>query len=103
LKQDESGGLELKYRQQWVAVPTVPNSFICNLGQALAHLTNGRYLSSAHRMRNSTQTHRLSMAFCFEPPIDAALEPIVGVGPDVSQPPAADEAANALAGHRQIA
>jgi isopenicillin N synthase-like dioxygenase len=103
LKQDAGGGLELNYRQQWVALPIMPNSFMCNLGQALARLTNGRYVSCAHRMRNSTQTHRLSMAFCFEPPINAALEPIAGVGPDVSQPPAADKPANALPGHRHSA
>jgi polar amino acid transport system ATP-binding protein len=103
LKQDAGGGLELNYRQRWVALPSVPNSFICNLGQALARLTNGRYVSCAHRMRNSTQTHRLSMAFCFEPTINAALEPIAGVGPGDSRPRSDDEAANALAGHRQIA
>jgi isopenicillin N synthase-like dioxygenase len=103
LKQDVGGGLELNYRQRWVALPSVPNSFICNLGQALARLTNGRYVSSAHRMRNSTRTHRLSMAFCFEPSVTAALEPIAGVGPSVARAGAADEGANASAAHRQIA
>jgi polar amino acid transport system ATP-binding protein len=102
-KQDAGGGLELNYRQRWVALPAVPNSFICNLGQALARLTNGRYVSAAHRMRNSTQTHRLSMAFCFEPTLKAALEPIAGVGPEVARPQGAAEAANALSGRRQIA
>jgi polar amino acid transport system ATP-binding protein len=99
LKQDTGGGLELNYRAQWLELPTLPNSFICNLGQALARLTNGRYVSCAHRVRNSTRTHRLSMAFCFEPAPDATLEPIAGVGPE-SRPRAAE---GEDAAHRQIA
>jgi polar amino acid transport system ATP-binding protein len=102
LMQDANGGLELRYRERWVDLPTIPNSFICNLGQGLARLTNGRYLAPAHRIRNSVETHRLSMAFGFEPTLNATLEPIAGVGP-AAQP--ADSAALALQdpGRRQIA
>ena len=102
LMQDANGGLELRYRERWVDLPTIPNSFICNLGQGLARLTNGRYLAAAHRVRNSMESHRLSMAFGFEPTLHATLEPITGVGP-LAQP--ADSAALTLQGpgHRQIA
>jgi isopenicillin N synthase-like dioxygenase len=100
LKHDTGGGLELKYREHWLELPTLPNSFICNLGRALARLTNGRYASSAHRVRNSTQTHRLTMAFCFDPAPNVTLEPIAGVGATVSRPQAAD---GEDAAHRQIA
>jgi isopenicillin N synthase-like dioxygenase len=100
LKQDVGGGLELNYRDQWLQLPAVPNSFICNLGQALAQLTNGRYASRAHRVRNSAETHRLSMAFCFDPAPNATLEPIAGVGPRTSRPTAADAEE---AAHRRIA
>jgi polar amino acid transport system ATP-binding protein len=96
LKQDTGGGLELMYRERWGTLPTMPNSFICSVGQTLARLTNGRYVTAAHRVRNSTDTHRLSMSFCFEPTVNAMLEPIAGVGPAVSRPPPADVASSAL-------
>jgi polar amino acid transport system ATP-binding protein len=96
LKQDSSGGLELNYRQRWVELPAMPNSFICNVGQALARVTNGRYVAAAHRVRNSTDTHRLSMSFGFEPALNATLEPIAGVAPASSRPSPARDASNAL-------
>jgi len=89
LKQDASGGLELKYRERWIDVPAMPNSFICNVGCALAHLTNGRYHATAQRFRNSAQTDRLSMSFCFEPTLNARLEPIAAAARAVSAPPSA--------------
>jgi isopenicillin N synthase-like dioxygenase len=87
LKQDTSGGLELKYRERWIDVPAMPNTFICNVGRALAHLTNGRYLAAAQRFRNSAQTDRLSMSFCFAPTLNATFEPIAAAARAVSAPP----------------
>jgi isopenicillin N synthase-like dioxygenase len=84
LKQDASGGLELKYRERWIDVPAVPNSFICKVGRALAHLTNGRYLAAAQHFRNSAETDRLSMSFCFEPTLNSTLEPIAAVAMTVT-------------------
>jgi isopenicillin N synthase-like dioxygenase len=81
LTHDASGGLDLSYREGWVDLPAIPNSFICTLGEGLSRLTNGRYLPAAHRVRNSVETHRLSMAFGFEPALNATLEPIATVGP----------------------
>ena len=105
LKQDADAGLELYYKEQWVNLPATPNSFICNVGQALARLTNGRYVAAAHRTRNSTDTHRLSMSFRFEPTAHARLEPIAGVGPGVSRSSPADAASHAapLSGYRRLA
>ena len=101
---DLSGGLELNHRQRWVELPAMPNSFVCNVGQALARVTNGRYVAAAHRVRNSTDTHRLSMSFGFEPALHATLEPIADVAP-ASHPPPAHDASSALPapGHRRIA
>jgi isopenicillin N synthase-like dioxygenase len=81
LTHDASGGLDLSYREGWVDVPAIPNSFICTLGDGLSRLTNGRYLPAAHRVSNSVETHRLSMAFGFEPALNVTLEPIPDVGP----------------------
>jgi isopenicillin N synthase-like dioxygenase len=86
LRQDEVGGLEIKYRDRWVAVPYVPDSFVCNVGDMLERLTNGRYLSALHRVRNDVESARLSMAFFFDPNFNAALEPIRGIRPVMRRP-----------------
>jgi isopenicillin N synthase-like dioxygenase len=80
LKQDGTGGgLELKFEDRWVEAADIPNSFVCTVGETLARLTNGRYVPTSHRVRNSTHGHRLVMPFCFDPSRDAVLEPIACV------------------------
>jgi isopenicillin N synthase-like dioxygenase len=86
LRQDEIGGLEIKHRDRWVVVPYVPDSFVCNIGDMLERLTNGRYISALHRVRNNFETARLSMAFFFDPNFDAVLEPISGICPVIRRP-----------------
>jgi len=52
----------------------------------LERLTNGRYISALHRVRNNFETARLSMAFFFDPNFDAVLEPISGICPVIRRP-----------------
>jgi isopenicillin N synthase-like dioxygenase len=80
-KQDGSGGLEIKHQGRWLELPDIPNSFVCNVGDMLARLTNCRYVSAQCRVRNSIRDHRLSMPFSFGPASGVALEPIVAIGP----------------------
>jgi isopenicillin N synthase-like dioxygenase len=81
LKQDGVGGLQLRFGEQWLDVPDVPGSFVCNIGDMLERLTNGRYVSALHRVRNSASRDRISMPFFFDPGFDAVLEPIAGIRP----------------------
>jgi isopenicillin N synthase-like dioxygenase len=76
LKQDMSGGLEVKTKSQWVAAPPIANSFVCNIGDMLERMTAGRYLSTPHRVRNLTGHSRLSFAFFFDPNFNAEVRPI---------------------------
>jgi isopenicillin N synthase-like dioxygenase len=76
VKQDGSGGLETKYQDRWYDLPDMPNSFVCVTGEALARLTNRRYVAAEHRVRSSAQEHRVSISFSFGPAADAVLEPI---------------------------
>jgi isopenicillin N synthase-like dioxygenase len=76
LRQDMSGGLELKTKSAWRVAPPVPNSFICNIGDMLDRMTGGRYLSTPHRVRNLTAYSRLSWAFFFDPNFSAEVRPI---------------------------
>jgi isopenicillin N synthase-like dioxygenase len=76
LRQDDSGGLEVKSRGRWLAAPPIPGTFVCNLGDMLDRMTLGRYRSTPHRVRNRSGKHRLSFPFFFDPAWDAEVRPI---------------------------
>jgi isopenicillin N synthase-like dioxygenase len=86
LHQDDVGGLQVRHGQDWIDVPKVPGSFVCNVGDMLERLTGGRYLSALHRAKNVTQRQRLSMAFFFDPAFDAVLEPIANAAAGAAAP-----------------
>jgi isopenicillin N synthase-like dioxygenase len=76
LRQDMSGGLEVKTKSHWVAAHPIANSFVCNIGDMLDRMTGGRYLSTPHRVRNLTRHNRLSFPFFFDPNFNAEVRPI---------------------------
>jgi isopenicillin N synthase-like dioxygenase len=86
LQQDEVGGLQVLNRDRWLDVPPLAGSLVCNVGDMLERLTNGRYLSALHRAKNLSARERLSMVLFLDPAFDAKLEPLPGVVPDTRQP-----------------
>jgi isopenicillin N synthase-like dioxygenase len=76
LRQDMSGGLEVKTKSDWVTAPPIPNSFVCNIGDMLDRMTGGHYLSTPHRVRNLAGHNRLSFAFFFDPNFNAEVRSI---------------------------
>src|SRR5919109_1520867 len=76
LKQDTSGGLEIKIASRWVAAPPIHDSFVCNIGDMLDRMTAGQYLSTPHRVRNLAAHNRLSFPFFFDPNFNAEVKPI---------------------------
>ena len=76
LKQDDSGGLEVKSGSGWIAAPPIADSFMCNIGDMLDRITGGRYRSTPHRVRSSAQRGRLSFPFFFDPNFNAEMQPI---------------------------
>jgi len=74
LAQDELGGLEVAQRGGgWIDVEPVPGMFVCNLGDMLERLTDGRYRSTPHRVRNTSTRGRLSFPYFFDPSWDATV------------------------------
>jgi len=67
LKQDASGGLEVKSRRGWIDAPPIAGSFVCNIGDMLDRMTGGRFRSTPHRVRNRASHDRLSFPFFFDP------------------------------------
>ena len=45
LKQDDLGGLQVKTKSGWIDAVPIANSFVCNIGDMLDHLTGGLYRS----------------------------------------------------------
>ncbi|MCH2203858.1 MAG: hypothetical protein MK102_17980 [Fuerstiella sp.] len=76
LKQDHTGGLQIRTKAAWIDAPIVEDSFVCNLGDMLDRMTGGIYRSTPHRVRNSASTGRLSFPFFFDPNWDSVVKPI---------------------------
>jgi isopenicillin N synthase-like dioxygenase len=49
---------------------------VCNLGDMLDLMTEGRYRSTPHRVRNVTGSDRLSFPFFFDPGWEAQVRPV---------------------------
>lgn len=87
LAQDASGGLEVETPDgTWVSVPAEPDVLVCNLGDMLDRLTEGRYRSTPHRVRNTSGRSRLSFPYFFDPAWNARVVPL----PLDGSPPADD-------------
>ncbi len=85
LAQDDSGGLQVKSRDDvWIDVPAEPDVIVCNIGDMLDRLTEGRYRSTPHRVRNTSGRDRLSFPYFFDPSWDAVVTPL----PLADSPPA---------------
>lgn len=89
LAQDHAGGLEVRTPDgRWIDVPAEPDVLVCNLGDMLDRLTEGRYRSTPHRVRNTSGRSRLSFPYFFDPSWDAEVTPL----PLDGVPPADDVA-----------
>lgn len=65
---------------QWISVPALPNTLVCNVGQYLERQTNGRFLAAVHRVRNKTGEERYSLPFFLTMDPDAKVEVLVQKG-----------------------
>jgi isopenicillin N synthase-like dioxygenase len=81
LAQDDAGGLEVHTPDGWRAAPPVAGSFVCNLGDMLERMTRGHFVSTPHRVRNTSGRARLSMPLFLDPAWDSPLVPVPGLAP----------------------
>jgi len=79
LRQDDTGGLQVKSRSRWIDAPPIDGSFLCNIGDMLERLTRGMYRSTPHRVINLSSRDRLSFPFFFDPSFDARMLPVEGL------------------------
>jgi isopenicillin N synthase-like dioxygenase len=88
LAQDGRGGLEVQGPDGWIAVPADPDVLVVNLGDMLDRMTEGRYRSTPHRVRNTGDGERLSFPCFIDPSWEAVCLPM----PLAGSPPADDAA-----------
>ena len=85
LAQDEHGGLEVKGPDGWIAAPPIAGALVCNIGDMLERLTGGRYVSTAHRVMNTSGESRLSFPLFFDPDFEARMVALPGAAVDAAR------------------
>lgn len=83
LRQDDTGGLQVKSRSRWIDAPPIPGSFLCNIGDMLERLSRGVFRSTPHRVLNTSPRDRLSFPFFFDPGFNARMLPVEGLVNDM--------------------
>ena len=76
LNQDDTGGLQVRTRAgEWVTATPIPGTFVVNIGDLMARWTNDRFISTPHRVVNSSGKARYSVGVFFDPAFDTVIDP----------------------------
>ncbi|MEM7133334.1 MAG: 2-oxoglutarate and iron-dependent oxygenase domain-containing protein [Chloroflexota bacterium] len=87
LAQDEVGGLQVRNTAgQWIDAPYMPGAFVMNTADILHRLSNGRFISTPHRVINRSGRERYSNPFFFDPNMSALIEPLASGAPQGTMP-----------------
>jgi isopenicillin N synthase-like dioxygenase len=80
LMQDEVGGLEVERKDGvWIGAPPVRGAYVINIGNVLMKWTNGRFVSTPHRVVNRALKPRYSIPFFANPDYDVTIQPIESI------------------------
>jgi isopenicillin N synthase-like dioxygenase len=77
--EDELGGLQVQRGDEWLDVPSIPGSFVVNIGDLMAFWTGGQWASTVHRVvtpEDAGVRSRISIPFFYLPNHDATIEPM---------------------------
>ncbi|KAL0388409.1 UNVERIFIED_CONTAM: 1-aminocyclopropane-1-carboxylate oxidase1 [Sesamum radiatum] len=72
LLQNQISGLQILYQDQWVNIEPTPGGLVVNIGDLLQLVSNGRFISSKHRVIANSIGPRISVAYFFSGPIGEA-------------------------------
>lgn len=87
LAQDDVGGLQVQTPAgHWVDAPPIEGALVVNVGDMLHRLSNGRLLSTPHRVINATGRERYSVPFFFDPHVSTQIAPLPGTGTSRFEP-----------------
>lgn len=75
LAPDGTPGLEVENANgAWIAVPTVPNAFVVNLGEVLQSMTGNYFVATPHRV--FSRAERYSAGYFHGPSLDMTIRPL---------------------------
>ncbi|KAF1964783.1 Clavaminate synthase-like protein [Bimuria novae-zelandiae CBS 107.79] len=75
VQQEHISGLQvLNANGIWVDAKPIPGTYVVNVGDFFARVTNNRFTSTVHRVLNLTGEERYSMPFFFAPNPEAVVE-----------------------------
>lgn len=77
LGQDDVGGLQVKNREgKWISAPPIEDTFVVNIGDFVQTYSNGKYISTFHRVINTSGKERYSYPLFMDMDFDAVVEPV---------------------------
>lgn len=77
LIQDDAGGLQVRnVAGEWIDAPYRPGTFVMNSADILHRWSNGRFISTPHRVINRSGRTRYSCPFFFDPDMHATIAPL---------------------------
>lgn len=75
LWQDRVGGLQVKNRAgEWINAPHIEDSFVINIGDMLELWSNNLFVSTPHRVINTSGRERYSIPVFFDPDFEVKVE-----------------------------
>ncbi|CAI9118221.1 OLC1v1019757C1 [Oldenlandia corymbosa var. corymbosa] len=75
LHQDQLGGLQVLYENQWVDVPPLPGALVINIADLLQLITNDKFKSAHHRVLSRKNGPRISVACLLRTHLEEGDEP----------------------------
>lgn len=77
LAQDDVGGLQVRnVAGEWVDAPYRADAFVMNAGDILHRWSNGRFISTPHRVINRSGRARYSCPYFFDPDMRSEVTPL---------------------------
>ncbi|MED6180898.1 hypothetical protein PIB30_014457 [Stylosanthes scabra] len=78
LLQDQVGGLQIFYENQWTDITPIPGALIINLGDTMQLITNNKFVSSKHRVLAQKIGPRISVACLFRQHLQPETSKVYG-------------------------
>jgi isopenicillin N synthase-like dioxygenase len=77
LAQDNVGGLQIRRLDgEWIDAPSIPGTYILNIGDMVMRFTNGFFRSTPHRVVSNSERRRFSLPFFMGFDSDVKIEPL---------------------------